>query len=450
MASLGFFKIGTDVFENTGGGTSRAIAQDEFQNLGINFNLLGEGLQGTKVLGDVRDQETQQFLASGGQLGQPNAAVNAGFAPIAVPPTVPAPTLAQAAGTIPQDTLAAFQTQLASARSSQQKTFEDLLAALNPSPELLESQNRLLSLQQLQQQGVEQAQERGLTGAALRGAVASEISDISTGETRESLVNLRQQTFEAQNISNLLKQQDQNIKKLDVALQQGQANIDNIFQAAQFQQQVEESYFNRIQALTSQTRANLGVILERFQGLTLDQLSPQDAAVIGQMAQQLGLPLDIIAQGMQVLKSQIDIENAQNQFQLETSRINALKRDEEKTTPLSILDIARYNELYPEAGIVAGDTEQAANEKVAALFKPRNFDLSDGKTMGENMKNQGLTLNEALAEVDNDSLILNKEEIKNAIRGVYGVKSSTPNSQGGFEPSISESSFTLFPSTFKF
>ena len=35
--------------------------------------------------------------------------------------------------------------------------------------------------------------------------------------------------------------------------------------------------------------------------------------------------------------------------------------------PLSVLDVARYSELYPEAGVVAGDTEAQANAKVAAV-----------------------------------------------------------------------------------
>lgn len=40
------------------------------------------------------------------------------------------------------------------------------------------------------------------------------------------------------------------------------------------------------------------------------------------------------------------------------------------TTPLGILDIARYNELYPGAGVVPGDSEAVANAKVAASNSP--------------------------------------------------------------------------------
>lgn len=39
-------------------------------------------------------------------------------------------------------------------------------------------------------------------------------------------------------------------------------------------------------------------------------------------------------------------------------------------TPLSILDIARYQSLYPDAGVIAGDSEVDANTKVVASSSP--------------------------------------------------------------------------------
>lgn len=39
-------------------------------------------------------------------------------------------------------------------------------------------------------------------------------------------------------------------------------------------------------------------------------------------------------------------------------------------SPLGILDIARYNELYPDAGVTAGDSEATANAKVNATNSP--------------------------------------------------------------------------------
>ena len=85
--ALGYFKLGTDVYENTGGGQSRKLSEQDFQNLGINYNLLGEGLPMTKTLEQVRDTETKQLVAAGGKLGEPSAAITAGFKPPAPSPT---------------------------------------------------------------------------------------------------------------------------------------------------------------------------------------------------------------------------------------------------------------------------------------------------------------------------------------------------------------------------
>ncbi len=45
----------------------------------------------------------------------------------------------------------------------------------------------------------------------------------------------------------------------------------------------------------------------------------------------------------------------------------------EKTGTLDILDVARYNDLYPNAGVIIGDTKAIANSKVINSQKPENI-----------------------------------------------------------------------------
>ena len=71
-----FFKTGKDVFET---GIEDPISQEDFQGLGLNVDLLSEDPNAPTALGAGRDVETRSFIASGGELGEPSAAQEAGF-----------------------------------------------------------------------------------------------------------------------------------------------------------------------------------------------------------------------------------------------------------------------------------------------------------------------------------------------------------------------------------
>lgn len=218
-------------------------------------------------------------------------------------------------------TMQDIQTRLDEQTSRNTSLLNEALQRIQLSPEEKASQNRLLGLQQLQQQAIERVQERPLTGAILRSGLESEIRNISTGNTRESLVNLREQAFEAQRLQVLQGQRQQELEAIKLQLDQGNIDTQNIFKAAELQQQIETDYFNRTQTLSTNARQTLATLLDKFQGLTLDSISPESAAQIGILAQRAGIPLDIIRDGMNVLKGQIDIENAQKAFEAETARM---------------------------------------------------------------------------------------------------------------------------------
>ncbi len=89
--NLGFFKIGTDVFENIGGGQQRKIEQPEFQKLGINFDFLGEGLPQTKTIDLLTEKKPTPTAPAPPVAPTPTAptptAPTAPLAPTLTPPT---------------------------------------------------------------------------------------------------------------------------------------------------------------------------------------------------------------------------------------------------------------------------------------------------------------------------------------------------------------------------
>lgn len=132
----------------------------------------------------------------------------------------------KASSTIPADAVANPITKgdVDALLKENDKNYQSLLSSLEPTEAEKASKARLLALQQNQQERVEKVQERPLDGTVLRAGVDREISNISSGNTRESLVNLREQTFEAQNLANLQKDREIALQKLSLAYQNGQFN----------------------------------------------------------------------------------------------------------------------------------------------------------------------------------------------------------------------------------
>ena len=95
MANLGYFKIGTDVYENIGGGNKRPINQTEFQRLGINFDFLGEGLPQTKTL-NLLKEPTPTPTPTPTSTPTPIPTPTPTPIPTPIPTPTPAPTLAPA------------------------------------------------------------------------------------------------------------------------------------------------------------------------------------------------------------------------------------------------------------------------------------------------------------------------------------------------------------------
>lgn len=105
-------------------------------------------------------------------------------------------------------------------------------------------------------------------------------------------------------------------------------------------------------------------------------------------------------------------------FDGDTSKIKTYKMGGggDTETSLSILDVQRYNELYPEAGVIAGDSEKVANDKIIALNSPeakiRNLVVA--------AKDANNSYETVIKEIENDTTITDKETAKNIANEVYG------------------------------
>lgn len=100
---------------------------------------------------------------------------------------------------------------------------------------------------------------------------------------------------------------------------------------------------------------------------------------------------------------------------------SAAGRAAESNKPLGVLDIARYTELYPEAGVVAGDTEVQANAKVAAINTPE----AKTRALIQGLKDNNVSYENVVKEIDNDTTIEDKETTKKIAQEVYGVTPET-------------------------
>lgn len=112
------------------------------------------------------------------------------------------------------------------------------------------------------------------------------------------------------------------------------------------------------------------------------------------------------------------------------------------TKPLDILNVARYQELYPDAGVNAGDSEASANAKVAASNSPEG----KTRTLVAAAKDNGNDYETVIKEIESDSSIKDKNLAKNIANEVYGrpMIKSQKNLQSSVNDLMSQVSNFLF------
>jgi len=157
--------------------------------------------------------------------------------------------------------------------------------------------------------------------------------------------------------------------------------------------------------------------LAKFDKFTTEAEAAQFAAPF------LAKPADITAARGSVEEFKVIVGRAprdEAELNAFTARREAAGREGDK--PLSVLDVARYRELYAGADVVAGDTEKTANEKVQNFLKPKNLADEEFRTIFNNMKSKNLSYETAKAEIQADNTILNKERAFTILDELYGKK----------------------------
>lgn len=95
------------------------------------------------------------------------------------------------------------------------------------------------------------------------------------------------------------------------------------------------------------------------------------------------------------------------------------KKESGKDGTLNVLDVARYNELYPGAGVVAGDTETTANAKVAELSKPKDFTDEQLRQATKDDLSKNIPYEQVIADIDSNALVKNKDRAKLIAGEIY-------------------------------
>lgn len=170
---------------------------------------------------------------------------------------------------------------------------------------------------------------------------------------------------------------------------------------------------NATDKMNDNNRQALQTILSQFKGIDFHSLSTEAQLKLQTMANSLGIPIDVIIKGMDVVKDQQDLDNLNKQKSM------AIK-------PLSILDVQRYQELYPDAGIGAGDSEASAVAKIEKLNQPREFSSAELTTAIQEDKTAKVSYDEVIVGIDANPLISNKDEAKKVAANLYGKKVEKP------------------------
>jgi len=92
----------------------------------------------------------------------------------------------------------------------------------------------------------------------------------------------------------------------------------------------------------------------------------------------------------------------------------------EQEKPLDILDIGRYGELYPEAGVTAGDTKIIADQKVKKLFTPQEFSDEELRSFVREFQAENTSFEDVITEIQKNPSIGNKERAEFITRELYG------------------------------
>ena len=246
--------------------------------------------------------------------------------------------------------------------------------------------------------------------------------------------------------------------KAKAALGFAETDLERIQKIEENQQKINQSILDYSLKLSDNAQQVFGAILKQFDGMGWDQLSPEAQAQLAQTATRAGVPTQVLAEAMNAQKDQKDIELKKQELEFEkmqgdikqqqfSQELAVRKFEEDKRQfgveyalkvesqrlaqnkltendddkPLNILDVQRYNELYPGAGVKAGDSATTANKKVTNAKTPE----TDLKNMISLAKDNGNSYDIIVNEINNDPSIMDKETAIKIAKDIFGIEPVT-------------------------
>ena len=175
----------------------------------------------------------------------------------------------------------------------------------------------------------------------------------------------------------------------------------------------EEKVYERAQLLEKDAKDTLITILDGMSGIDPSTLSPETKKQLEDMSARAGIDFNLVTTALETQHNRQVFDDALKLSQ--EARLGSEKSSADKT--LDVLDVARYNELYPDAGVTAGDTEAQANAKVAQSNTPE----AKTRALVVAAQNAGNTYNTVVSEINNDATIKDKTTALSIAKEVYGI-----------------------------
>jgi len=96
--------------------------------------------------------------------------------------------------------------------------------------------------------------------------------------------------------------------------------------------------------------------------------------------------------------------------------------EENQGKPLTPSEVEQYKLDFPNAGVKIGDTRGTADAKAQGLNQPRDYSDAELTSFANQAKTGKVSYENAIAEIDNDVTVNNKDEAKQIYAQVYGKK----------------------------
>ena len=198
---------------------------------------------------------------------------------------------------------------------------------------------------------------------------------------------------------------------------------------------VEDSAKSDAERKSDNARANLQVMMTQLKGKDYPALDSATQADIKNMELQAGFPAgftqfisEAVDEPVVSIGSEFTDANGNRQVPVYTKNTNTGVVSAEliglgtgKGEDLGILDVQRYKDLYPDAGIEIGDTKTTAEAKIAASNSPE----AKTRNLIVSARDNGNSYETVVKEIDKDTTIKDKESAKDIAREVYGIDTAT-------------------------